>query len=429
MSEGMKIVRLKAENVKRLSAVEITPEGSVVVIGGVNGAGKSSVLDSIEYALAGKAAQPGKPVRDGEDQARVVCDLGDLKVTRIIRPDGRTHLEVSGAGGAIYPRPQAMLDKLNGKISFDPLEFSRMKPADQRETLKDLLGLDFTELDAKRAGAFEARRNLNRDLKAAKARLDAMPEFKDIPGPEVSVAELADEARKIAEHNEACRERQRAKDASDAEIATMSGLISGRKDAIAKWEDEIKNALKVIGGLEADIRKEQDRGKILFDEIRQKPSLDDTEIQSRIANAEEHNRRAREYVARVTLADEVGELEESVVDQSSKIEAVDTDKAVMLQSAKPPIEGLTIDDTGVTYNGIPFNQASSAEQLRVSVAMGLAMNPKLRVLLVRDGSLLDEKNLETIATMAAEHDAQVWIERVGEGEECQVIIEDGAVKS
>jgi hypothetical protein len=84
-------------------------------------------------------------------------------------------------------------------------------------------------------------------------------------------------------------------------------------------------------------------------------------------------------------------------------------------------------EDGITFNGLPFEQASSAEQLRVAVAMGLALNPTLRVLLIRDGSLLDAENLGMVAEMAAEADAQVWIERVGEGDECAVVIEDGHV--
>ena len=70
-----------------------------------------------------------------------------------------------------------------------------------------------------------------------------------------------------------------------------------------------------------------------------------------------------------------------------------------------------------------------AEKLRVSVAMGLAMNPKLNVLLIRDGSLLDADNLEMVARMAEVADAQVWIERVGDGAECQVIIENGKIRN
>ena len=37
----MKIIELQAENVKRLKAVEITPDGTLQVIGGKNAQGKS----------------------------------------------------------------------------------------------------------------------------------------------------------------------------------------------------------------------------------------------------------------------------------------------------------------------------------------------------------------------------------------------------
>lgn len=78
----MKIVKLQAENVKRLRAVEITPNGDVVYISGRNGQGKTSVLDSIWYALKGGDALKGvdKPIREGEKTAMVSLDLGDLIV-------------------------------------------------------------------------------------------------------------------------------------------------------------------------------------------------------------------------------------------------------------------------------------------------------------------------------------------------------------
>jgi len=103
-------------------------------------------------------------------------------------------------------------------------------------------------------------------------------------------------------------------------------------------------------------------------------------------------------------------------------------RIAMIESADFPIEGLSLDANGVLYNGIPFEQASSAEQLRVSVAMGFAMNPNLKVILIRDGSLLDDTNLAMIREMAKEAEAQIWVERVGKDKQASVIIEDGMIK-
>ena len=92
-----------------------------------------------------------------------------------------------------------------------------------------------------------------------------------------------------------------------------------------------------------------------------------------------------------------------------------------------PISGLGFDDDGVTYQGVPLKQASAAEQLRVSVAMAMALNPKVRVIRITDGSLLDSDNLALIEQMAADQDFQVWIERVDETGTVGVVIEDGQV--
>ena len=110
------------------------------------------------------------------------------------------------------------------------------------------------------------------------------------------------------------------------------------------------------------------------------------------------------------------------------LDQIDLDKSAALAETKKPIDGLSFDANGVTFVGIPFGQCSSAEQLRVSVAMALAMNPKLKVLLIRDGSLLDENSLKILSEMAEASDAQVWMERVSKGGEVSVIIEDGEVK-
>ena len=65
----MNIVKLEAENILRLNAVEITPDGRLVVIGGNNGHGKTSVLDSIMLAMNGKDSKKHPvPLHKGADK-------------------------------------------------------------------------------------------------------------------------------------------------------------------------------------------------------------------------------------------------------------------------------------------------------------------------------------------------------------------------
>lgn len=59
---SIKINKLEIENVKRVKAVKIEPTANgLTVIGGKNKQGKTSVLDSIAWALGGNSFKPGEP--------------------------------------------------------------------------------------------------------------------------------------------------------------------------------------------------------------------------------------------------------------------------------------------------------------------------------------------------------------------------------
>ena len=435
----MKIVRLEAENVKRLVAVSIKPDGTLCVIGGRNGQGKSSLLDAIEMALGGKDHVPEMPVRKGEATARVVCDLGDIIVTRTFKADGHTSLVVSNREGARFPSPQSMLDKLVGQLSFDPIAFARMAPREQRETLRELVGLDFSGLDAKRAGLFEERTAINRATKVLEARLQAMPEHPDAPAEPVVVADLVDELEAAKAMHAEADESARAADEWRRDIATHEQRVEAAKKRSGAIRLQIEELQAQLSASHDEINREEQlladqragtlKASAAAAEARSKlPDL--APIREKIAAAEGVNAKVRANAARQELALEAGAAVAEAEKLTNAIEQIDFEKGEALAGAAFPVPGLSFDESGVLLNGVPFSQASSAEQLRVSVAMGLAANPRLRVLLIRDGSLLDEDSLRLVAEMAAEADAQVWLERVSDdGVGCSVVIEDGAVKA
>jgi DNA repair exonuclease SbcCD ATPase subunit len=400
----MKIIRLEAENFKKLKAVRIEPDGSTVIVGGGNGAGKTSALDAIRAAIGGKKACPPEPVRRGSKKSQIVLESEDFVVKRTFSKKG-TAIEVKSKEGGVFPSPQAMLDKLVGSLSFDPLEFSRMKPKEQADVVRTLVGLDFTALEKKRAIAYTERTDINRELKKEKARLESLPEAK-APEKEVSVAELMKELRR----------REDINFSNDNLRSTLKKIRADYKDIVLQ-----------IGDLEEQRISLHQQGKSLKEKV---DCLDDAgvdEIRQQIETAEETNalvRQAREHESAQAV---VAALERRSDELTGQIEKADARKAEAIQSAKYPIDGLTVTDDGIELDGLPFEQASSAQKLRCCVAMGMALNPKLRVLLIHDGSLLDGSNLKTIAKMAEENDCQIWIERVGDGDECTVVIEDGEV--
>jgi energy-coupling factor transporter ATP-binding protein EcfA2 len=168
MKEPLKIISFTAENVKKLKVIDITPTKDFITVTGKNGSGKSSVLDAIWYALAGKDNIPGKPVRDGAMKARIRLNLGEYIVERRFNAEsGNTTLTVETADGAKYSSPQAILDEIVGQLTFDPLEFARMQPKQQFDMLRRVskVAIDLDALAKADKDDYEARRDANRDVK------------------------------------------------------------------------------------------------------------------------------------------------------------------------------------------------------------------------------------------------------------------------
>jgi len=221
----MKIVALEAENVKHLKVVQIKPDGSLIVIGGDNAQGKTCVLDSIEYALNGAGSIPAKPIRNGQKKARVVLDLGDITVIRTFTDKG-TNLIVKNKDGATFASPQAMLDKLVGALTFDPLEFSKMDAKKQANVLKQLVGLNFDKIDAQYKDLFDKRTVVNRNGKDLKAKLDGMTKHENVPDEEVSIDELGKQYSIAVQNNQAIDVMTKSLESDEKELKQLKARVS-----------------------------------------------------------------------------------------------------------------------------------------------------------------------------------------------------------
>jgi regulator of replication initiation timing len=420
MRNDMRIIQLTAENFKRLRAVQIKPDGNIVQITGRNAQGKTSCLDAISTVLGGAGQTCRAPIRKGQEKAKIICDLGDLTVTRTFTATGGGTLTVANKEGARFTSPQAVLDKLVGRLSFDPLAFSRMDSNHQLETLKTIVGLDFTKDDSRRADLYEERTAVNRELKAREAQLARVPEHTGTPDKEESIADLASEyARRQRVNTQNAAARREAEtltaqlDRLRREYTSIEVEIDSLRKRLTAKNDEIQTATRQADERTAAVAELKDE--------------DVAEIQTRMSAAEELNQRVRQNADRAKLAASISDLSAKSDSLTEQIGSVDAGKTEKLAAAKFPVDGLSFDETGVTFGGLPFEQASSAEQLRISVAIGIALNPKLKVLLIRDGSLLDADSLKLVAEMAADSDAQVWVERVDDTRKVGVVIEDGSV--
>lgn len=425
----MRIVELRAENIKRLSAVAIRPAGPVVEITGRNEQGKSSVLDSIWLALGGAEVIPQEPIRKGEDDAMVRLDMGELTVTRKFRRkdsgEFTTSLVVETPDGMRPKSPQTLLNELVGRFTLDPLAFSRMKPGEQFDAMKALVpGFDFDQSLADDRADYEKRTAVNRKAKEYRAAAEAIM----APAAVATVddtALLADLAR-AGDHNAGITERKTRREQAANEVVAY-------RRQIAEAEAEIEELQKKIGHLRDRIEVAGSKADELEAKLAAAPPLpepiDTAETARQLEEARRQNAMAAAWAQRSDLLTKAERAEAESKALTAHMEERAQRRAEAIAAAKLPVEGLTLGEGEVLVDGLPFAQAAASRKIRISVALAMAMNPKIRVLRIMDGSLLDSDAQKVVADMAAEHDFQVWIETVASQSPAAVVIEDGHVKT
>jgi len=407
----MKIIELKSSNIKKIKAIElhIDEDQNLIMITGKNGQGKSSVLDSIWYALGGKKAAQDKPIRDGEEKGEIEMtiksDKGSYIVKRTFTEKG-SYLTVTNPDGAKYSNPQELLDFIVGNLSFDPLEFSRMDSKKQVAELTKIVGLDFTELEATKKKLTEDRLIVGREQKAlgsvSPEDIDFAKKFEGLK--ETNISELS--SKVTSENN------------IHNNFLNVQTQISATKNTITQLENQIKNLTDTLNEdkkLLGELAKVEDT----------KENLE--ELRNILAQADNTNKDIRKSADIMQTVAKIGAKEIEYNTLTAKIKEIDDDKAKKLSEAKMPIKGLSWDEDKVLFNNIPYDQLSSAEQLKISMAIAMAANPKLRMLQIRDGSLLDKDNLKVIAEMTKDKDFQAFVERVDDTGKVGIVISDGEV--
>lgn len=394
----MRIVNLYAKNFKILKAIDITPEEDCVIISGKNGAGKSSVIDTIWFALEARAAKKSipTPLRTGQDSGFIELNLGDYIVKRKFDNNGST-LKIT-QNGNVVPSPQKLLDGFIGSLSFDPWEFTRMKASEQRRMLSDTLfnitdgEVDLAHFDARRQVIFDQRTEDNRQKKTLVTLLNTMAPPTDVdPTDEVSIDDLVEEI----------------------DISNRYEALKAREESLINELTSVRTSMKQL-----NVQRSSE------------------EIRQLLSELEQSNKRAREVQKYNKTKNSLDSLEKEIGAKNDAIELIDIEKAEALEKSALPITDLTIEEDGLYFinkdgDNVPFCQASSAQQLRVSTALAMAANPTLRVIRIADGSLMDDDSMEIIRNMAEDDDFQIWIEHASrnDGDRLGVYIEEGEIKN
>lgn len=449
--DQLKLVQLTAENFKKLRMIEISPDGRPMTqITGRNGQGKSSVLDSFWFALKGQKALPDRKsdaVRRGTERAKVTVKLGNggtetFTITRTLGTDGNppTLTITPAVHKAAGKTPQDYLDDLFGALTFDPLAFAQMSTADQVAELKKTakVDLDFEELAGQDEADYNERSGINREIKLLEGQiLGVKGSYEGLPKEKINTAALEARLSQAGEENRKAQELFRAR--QDLGLAAASLVAEeGRKlgeietqrktiAAIRKQLEAEENKLSDLRSQAEDIQHKKELAHNDFDKAPNGEPVDVSAIAAELQAAERTNRAIDTRAQHDKLkADKDAKQQKS--DQLTRaIEARTEKKRSALSKAKIPVEGLTFDEREVKYNGNPIGMLGEGEQIRISTLIGMAANPKLRILCIRHGEALDEDGIKMIAGMARENKFQILMARVESSGKVGIVIEDGSI--
>jgi hypothetical protein len=333
-----------------------------------------------------------------------------------------------------------------------------MKPMEQLSLLKQIVGVDFADLDERRNAMCEERTAAGRDVSARKAQIDSMEDYPDAPAEEIvpalvrpRLADVSDLVRQIDDANQV--NEKNAKRRADLrrrefELRQLRGDMEKAAAQLSAWKTRVEALNAAINsnlvsmddlsaemGSLADVDTTPIREQLVSAGAANDAAVRwaETTNRERSETAAVINRKVRANRAKATLRQQFQQCEHAYKELTKGIEALDREKASRMSGAKFPVPDLGFGLHGVTYKGLPFEQASSAERLVVSTAMAISLFPPrpdaIKLLLVRDGTLLDDSMLKIMTDLAVANDCQLWLEIVSEQTKPgRVIIEDGMVK-
>ena len=411
----VKINKLEIENVKRVKAVQIEPTANgLTVVGGKNGQGKTSVLDSIAWALGGNSYKPSNPHREGSvvapmiriqlDNGLIVERKGDNGTLKVIDPSGKK------AG-------QNLLNSFVEQFAINLPKFMEMNSKDKTKALLntvDGLGEKIYELEQEELEIYNKRRTVGQIRDQKKHYAEEQPFYKEVGNEIVSASELIKEQQEILARN---GENQRKRDNLE-NLTARQTLVINKKAELERQLLEINNELET---LETDIETANKDVVDLIDESTE-------ELEQSIENIEEINRKVRANQDREKAEMDAEHYALQYKDLSDEIDALREQKLDLLNGANLPLEGLSVDNGVITYKGQPWDNMSGSEQLIVATAIVRKINPQCEFVLVDKLEQMDLETLLDFANWLKDNKLQAIATRVSTGEECQIIIEDGYVK-
>lgn len=409
----IKINKLEIENVKRVKAVKMEPSSAgLTLVGGRNNQGKTSVLDAIAWALGGNKYRPSQANREGSmvapylqltlSNGLVVERKGKNSDLKVIDPNGQK-------GG------QQLLDSFVEELAIDLPKFMNATNKEKASILLRIIGVgDKLHAFEKQEQEVYSRRHTMGQIADQKAKFaKEQPYFTDAPKEPVSASELISQQQ---------------------EILARNGQNQLKRQRVTQIQAEFEQQGREVVRLTAILNAAQEKYTQLQTDlgIAQKDALDlhdqsTTELEQNITQIDEINRKVRANLDKDKAETDASDYRVQYEQLTAQINEIRDQKAELLNNANLPLEGLSVDDGELIYNGQRWDNMSGSDQLKVSTAIVRKLKPDCGFILLDKLEQMDLQTLNEFGAWLEQEGLQAIATRVSTGDECSIIIEDGYV--
>ena len=443
--ENIKINKLEIENVKRIKAVKMEPSrDGLTVVGGNNNQGKTSVLDSIAWALGGEKYRPSQAHRDGSaipPSMHIVLSNG-LVVERKGKNSSLKVTDPEGSKGG-----QQLLNEFVEQLALDLPKFMESSGKEKAKTLLRIIGVgdQLTVLEKEEKELYNDRMYTGRIADQKEKFAKEQPYYPDAPQELVSPSDLIRKQQDILARNGENQRKRAYAEQYRRTVAFLRQEADEMRNQLARKEADLEEAELVINtssmdmsalggeGISIQVRgREIDTLQEIAAEIMSAEGLQDestAELEASIADIEEINRKVRANLDKDKAEDDAREYRRQYEALSEKIEETRKAKTALLESAELPLPELSVRDGELIYKGQQWDNMSGSDRLKVSTAIVRKLNPKCGFVLLDKLEQMDLQTLNEFGQWLEQEGLQAIATRVSTGEECSIIIEDGYVKA
>lgn len=474
----MKIKKIRIKNMYGITEYE--GDGKSIELDGTNGAGKSSVIDAIRYALTNKSDRK-YIVRNGETEGEILIETDNgLRINRKARTNQVDYKSVKKDGREVGS-PESFLKDIFSPLQLSPVEFMEKSEKEQNAIILDMIQYDWNlqtirewfgeipdwvsydqnilqvlnDIQSEKGAYFQNRQDVNRDIRNKRSFIediaDSIPAgYEAEKWENMNLSELYMKIEKIRKENEEIQKAKQVIESRDNKVrkyeadreialAALDRELSAEKERLVKENEQLQAQLKAnqekLNGM---AERKQDKTAVInktyesevskydamvdeYKEISDKEIQDYSRLQEEAEHAEEMKSHLKEYERMISLQADVENLRQESEDLTNKIEKARTLPGEILETAVIPIAGLTVKNGIPLINGLPISNLSDGEKLDLCIDVAIQKPNGLQIILIDGVEKLSTKMRNELYQKCKDRGLQFIATRTTDDEDLTVI--------